>query len=197
VTGEPPPAPKLLRLWRDLAGRTPSLDSGRIRDAAAALDLVLADAGALAESLREQSRAGDPVSAAAKVAVAAFSAFPDAPAAEAEIPALWASDLVIAIRLRWPRPIPLIATKILDPALRAPDRGKRPKPDEPAWETHAAGAIALAAASALDLAGDLSRRADTLLAVAPNCAPSRQAKSSTCCSPRIASHQPKPPARRR
>ena len=42
----------------------------------------------------EQSRAGDPVSAAAKAAAFAFSAFPDAPAAEAEILALWAFDLV-------------------------------------------------------------------------------------------------------
>jgi Protein of unknown function (DUF1403) len=68
-------------------------------------------------SLREQSRAGDPVSAAAKAAAAAFSAFPDAPTAEAEILALWLFDLVLAIRLRWPRPLPLIGVKILDPSL--------------------------------------------------------------------------------
>ena len=33
------------------------------------------------------------------------SAFPDAPAAEAEILALWVFDMVVAIRLRWPRPV--------------------------------------------------------------------------------------------
>ena len=76
-------------------------------------------------------------------------------------------DLVLAIRLRWPRPLPLIATKILDPTLRQPDGGGRPRPGDPAWPNAAAGAIALAAASALDLAADLSRRSDTLLAVAP------------------------------
>ena len=110
---------------------------------------------------------GDPVSAAGKTAALAFSLFPDAPAAEAEILALWAFDLALAIRLRWPRPLPLIATKILDPALRAPASGRRPKPGEPAWEKHAAGAIALAAGDALGLVADLSRRADTLIAVAP------------------------------
>jgi hypothetical protein len=161
------PAARLLRLWRDLASRPPSLDPNRIRDAAAALDLLAPNADALAESQRERVRQGeDPVSAAAKVAASAFSAFPDAPAAEAEILALWVFDIAIAIRLRWPRPLPLIATKLLDPTLRQPDGGRRPRPDEPAWEKHAARAIAGASASALDLAADLSRRSKTLIAVA-------------------------------
>ena len=159
---------RLLRLWRELAGRPPSLDPGRILAAAAALDLLTPNPNALAESLRERVRGGeDPVSAAAKAAASAFSAFPDAPAAEAEILALYAFDLALAIRLRWPRPLPLIATKILDPTLRPPDAGRRPRPGDPAWPNAAAGAIALAAASALDLAAHLSRRSTILLAVAP------------------------------
>ena len=64
-------------------------------------------------------------------------------------------DLALAIRLRWPRPVPLIATKILDPALRSPAAERRPRPGDPAWPNAAAAAIALAAASALDLAADL------------------------------------------
>jgi Protein of unknown function (DUF1403) len=166
VGDDPGPAAKLLRVWRDLAARPPALDAGRIRAAAAMLDLPAANADVLAESLREQSRAGDPVSAAAQAAAFAFSLFPDAPAAEAEILALWAFDLTLAIRLRWPRPLPLIAGKILDPSLR-PDGGGRAPPGDRAWPKAAAGAIALAAASALDLAADLARRAKILLAVAP------------------------------
>jgi hypothetical protein len=76
-------------------------------------------------------------------------------------------DLAIAIRLRWPRPLPLMATKIFEPALRSPSGGRRPRPSDLAWPNAAARAIALAAAAALDLAADLSRRADTLIAVAP------------------------------
>ena len=167
AVGDAGPAARLLQLWRDLAGRPPSLDAHRLAAAAAALDLPAPNADALAETLREQSRAGDPVSAAAKAAAAAFSAFPDTPAADAEILALWAFDLVLAIRLRWPRPVPLIAAKILDPTLRSPGAGRRPTPGDPVWPNAAAGAVALAAASALDLAADLSRRADTLIAVAP------------------------------
>ena len=160
------PAAKLLSLWRDLGVRPPSLDPGRILTATAALDLALPDPNGLASSLKDCAGEGDPVSAAAKAAVSAFSIFPDAPAAEAEILALWLFDLTIAIRLRWPRPLPLIATKVLDPALRS-DGGGRLRPGDPAWPKTAAGAIALAAASALDLAAHLSRRSDTLLAVAP------------------------------
>jgi Protein of unknown function (DUF1403) len=160
------PAAKLLRVWRDLAGRPPSLDPGRILDTAARLDLAV-DPNGLASSLKACAGEGDPVSAAAKAAAATFSAFPDAPTAEAEILALWAFDLVLALRLRWPRPAPLIATKILDPSRRSDGGGRRPKPGDPAWPKAAAGAIALAAASALDLAADLSRRSEILLAVAP------------------------------
>ncbi len=161
------PAARLLRLWRELAGRPPSLDPGRILAAAAALDLPAPNLNALAESLQERGRAGDdPVSAAAKAAACTFSAFPDAPAAEAEILALWVADLALAHRLRWPRPPPLIATRILDPGLRS-DGGRRPRPSEPPWSKAAAGAIALATAAALDLAIALARRAEVLVAVAP------------------------------
>ena len=122
------------------------------------------DPNGLAASLKACAGEGDPVSAAARVAALAFSAVPDAPAAGAEILALWTFDMVIAIRLRWPRPVPLIAVKILDPTPRAE---RRPRPGDPAWPNAAAAAIALAAAAALDLAAELSRRSNTLIAVTP------------------------------
>jgi hypothetical protein len=162
------PAAKLLALWRDLAGRPVTLHPDRIRDAAARLDLALPDPISLSSSLKACAGEGDPVSAAAKAAALTFSAFPDAPAAEAEILALWVFDIALAIRLRWPRPLPLIATRVLDPGLRWDGAGRRARPNEPAWEKHAARAIALAAACALDLAAHLSRRSNTLLAVAPS-----------------------------
>jgi hypothetical protein len=160
------PAANLLSLWRDLAGRPPSLEPSRLADAAARLDLALADANSLAQSLSNSSRAGDPVSAAAKAAAGVFSALPDAPAPPAEILAHWVFDTTIAIRLHWPRPLPLIATTILDPSLRS-GGGARLRPGDTAWANTAAAALALAAASAFDLAADLSRRSAVLLAVAP------------------------------
>ena len=160
------PAARLLQLWRDLAGRPPSLNPSRLAAAAARLDLAV-DPNDLASSLKACAGQGDPLSAAAKVAALAFAAVPDAPAPPSEIFALWVFDSVIAIRLRWPRPVPLIATKILDASLRLPGAARRPRPGDPAWPNAAAGAIALAAASALDLAADLDRRSNILLAVAP------------------------------
>jgi Protein of unknown function (DUF1403) len=162
------PAARLLRLWRDLAAHPPSLDPSRLAAAAARLDLALPDPNGLASSLKACVEEGDPVSGAAKTAAFAFSAFPDAPAAEPEILTHWAFDIVIAIRLRWPRPAPLIATAIQNPTLRSAGAGRRPRPGDPAWPNAAAGAIALAAVSALNLAADLARRSKTLIAVAPS-----------------------------
>jgi hypothetical protein len=160
------PAASLLSLWRDGPERPPSLDPSRIFDAAARLDLAV-DPNGLSAALKACVGEGDPVSAAAKAAALAFSVFPDAPAPPPEILSLWVFDMVIAIRLRWPRPAPLIAMKILDPTLRPPGAGPRPRPGDPAWPNAAVGAIAIAAASALDLAADLARRSYTLTAVAP------------------------------
>ena len=160
------PVAKLVRLWRDLAARPPSARPGATATRRPRLDLAV-DPNGLASRLKACAGEDDPVSAAAKAAAFAFSAFPDAPAAEAEILALWLFDLALPLRLRWARPAPLIATKILDPGLRS-NGGGRPRPGDPAWPRTAAEAIALAAASALDLAADLSRRSETLLAVAPN-----------------------------
>ena len=161
------PAATLSSLWRDLASRSPSLDPGRIFDAAARLDLALPDPNGLASTLKHCSGEGDPVSAAAKASALAFSAAPDAPAAEAESLALWVFDITLAIQLRWPRPVPLIAVKILDPTLRPLGASRRATPNDPTWPNAAAGAIGLAAASALDLAADLARRSNALIAVAP------------------------------
>jgi hypothetical protein len=188
------PAAKLLTLWRDLAGRPPALDAGRLATAAARLDLAV-DPNGLASSLKACAGEGDPVSAAGKSAALVFSAFPDAPAADAEILALWAFDLAIAVRLHWPRPVPLIATKILDPTLRLPGADRRPMPGDPAWPNVAAGAIALAAISALDLAADLSRRSETLIAAAPKLRAKPAAKivdlllAEDCVSPAEAARQ--------
>ena len=167
ASAESPPAAKLLALWRDLTGRPPSLDARRLAAAAGPLDCPVAAADALAESLSKQSRVGDPVSAAAKAAAMTFAACPDAPAADAEVLALWAFDLVLALRLRWSRPVPLIATKLLDPGLRSDGGGRRARPGDPDWPRNAAAAIALAATAALDLANDLARRAETLLTIVP------------------------------
>ena len=91
--------------------------------------------------------------------------------------------------------MPLIATKVLDPSLRSPGAGRRPSPGDPAWPNAAAGAIAFAAASAVDLAAHLSRRSEILLAVAPKLRSKPAAKivdlllAEDCLSPAEAARQ--------
>ena len=196
VGEDPGPAARLLRLWRELAGRPPALDAGRLADAAARLELAPPDPDRLVADLRQIVKSADnPACAAAQAAALAFEAFAVENAPEAEVFALWVADLILALRLRWARPVPLIATKVLDPALRPPDSRPRPRPGEPAWANIAAGATALATASALDLAADLARRSETLIAVAPKLRSKPAAKivdlmlAQDCVSPAEAARQ--------
>ena len=163
-----------------------------------ALDLALPDPNGLASSLKACAGEGDPVSAADKSAALVFSAFPDAPAAEAEILALW------AVRHGHRHPAALAAAPAADrdessrPGSTVGRRQRRPRPGDPAWPKAAAGAIALAAASALDLAADLSRRSEHPASPSrPNCAPKPAAKivdlllGQDCVSPaEAARHAP-------
>ena len=111
-----PAARTCVRLRRELAGRPPSSRPRPIGEAAARLDPGCAGPERASQASGKPPRntcagQGDPLCAAGKSAALVFSAFPDAPAADAEILALWAFDVVIAIRLRWPRPMPLIARR--------------------------------------------------------------------------------------
>ena len=79
------PAANLLSLWRDVAGRPPSLDPGRIVDAAARLDLAV-DPNGLAASLKACAGEGDPVSAAAKAAGPGVLRLPGRPSGRSRNP---------------------------------------------------------------------------------------------------------------
>jgi hypothetical protein len=190
------PAANLLAPWRDSAGRPPSLDPGRILDAASRLDLVLPDSNGLAASLKARAGEGDPISAAAKAAALAFCAFPDASAPPSEILSLWVFDITLAIRLRWPRPVPLIATKILDPALRTGGGGRLRPGDPPGRSTPRQ--------QSRSPPPPLSTWQPILPAAPrpsspsrPNCGRNRPRKPSTSFSPKIAFRPPKPPVTRR
>ena len=156
------------------------------------------NATTLAESLRKLAAGqGIRFQRPRRRAALAFSAFPDAPAAEAEILALWVFDMVIAIRLRWPRPLPLIATKILDPSSEV-GRGRAAKAGRPSLAERRRGRDRAGRRlrprprrrSCPPLQNPDRRRAQTARR-------NRRPKSSTCCSPRIASRRPKRRARRR
>jgi Protein of unknown function (DUF1403) len=101
---------------------------------------------------------GNPIRAAAQAAGAVSKLNP-----AAEFLGLWLADFVLARRLRWPQPVPLLATKSSDPTIRRAADARTSRPDDESWEKIVALAYARSAASAIDLAGDLGRRADKLL----------------------------------
>jgi len=88
-----------------------------------------------------------------------------APGTRLQILALWLADTVLAARLKWPLPLPLIAGALVHPSLRT--GGHRPYPGDPNWTRSCCLAYGHAAVAACDLFAELGRRSQQLLAVAP------------------------------
>ena len=166
VSEDPGPAGRLHRLWRSLARQDARLDAERLCEALRLLDAPAAgDLSALFRELQELAQGpGDPVTLAAQAATLAYHL---CLGPEGEVFALWTADVLLALRLRWERPAPLLVTKILDPVVRRGNAGARPRPGDPDWPQAVARAYALAAADAHALALELSRRTEKLLTVAP------------------------------
>jgi hypothetical protein len=159
--GDPGPGGRLLLAWRELDRSDPFADDS-VLHLAKTLGLSVDDAlrGAIAGA-QEMAAAGRGAPfAAADTAKAVLTHRPDA-----ELLALWLADAVLARRLGWPLPVPLLATALLHPSLRT--AGRRPHPANSGWTQNCCAAYALAAAQACDLHAELGRRAEVLLAAAP------------------------------
>jgi hypothetical protein len=151
------PAGEHLRAWRMLASNSTLSVEGLRR---AALCFGLSPSNPLTEIFELTEREdGNPLRAAAQMAATVSKLNP-----AAEFLGLWMADFVLARRLRWPQPVPLLAAKISDPTIRRAAHARTSHPEDESWEKVVALAYAQAAASAIDLAGDLSRRAEKLLA---------------------------------
>lgn len=162
---DPGPAGRVLLAWRQLVARSPDLSHEAIARAATGLGLApsAAEGAALADLATEAVRSDR----AAIVAVAELTDRVVRLRPEAELVALWLADAVLAQKLKWPVAVPLLATAILEPGARIGAAGKRPRPGGEGWQPALALAYARAAASAIDLAGELARRSEILQAAAP------------------------------
>ncbi|WP_418899989.1 DUF1403 family protein [Terripilifer ovatus] len=158
---DPGPAGRILRTWRGLSDRAalrsedwlPSLAASLELRPDAALETVVQAATRLAKG------EGSAVAAAAEIAAVSMRFRPDSDAL-----ALWLADAVLAHRLKWPAPVPLIASHIRRGDLRA---AARHIDGDSAWLMACSFAYGAAAAAAADLYADLVRRAARLLAAAP------------------------------
>jgi Protein of unknown function (DUF1403) len=157
---DPGPAGRMLVAWRGL-DRSAPLSDDAVFHVADTLQLKIDDAlrGAIAEAqqLAVSTRAA-PFAAAQAARIVAQQP-------GAEILALWLADAVLAARLKWPRPLPLIAGALLHPSLRS--GAHRPYPVDADWTRSCCVAYGRASVVACDLFAELGRSSQKLIAVAP------------------------------
>ena len=133
----------MLLAWRELDRSDPLADESVLHLAKTlglSVDDALRGAIAAAQELAAAGR-GAPF-AAADTVKAVLAHRPDA-----ELFALWLADAVLARRLGWPLPVPLLAAALLHPSLRT--AGRRPHPADPGWTQSCCAAYARAAATGL------------------------------------------------
>jgi hypothetical protein len=160
------PAGRMLLAWRTLASRPGAtlLGEAALADVAADLGSALdaAAAGQIGDEIRSLAGAVGNAVAAAADAIAVLERH-DSRAARALGP--WLADAVLADRLGWPRAVPLLGTHPVASSGRSSPMEQRQSPQASRQRIFAA--YARAALQAMDLAAELGRRADRLLAVAP------------------------------
>jgi hypothetical protein len=161
---DPGPAGKLLLAWRRLASRSATLDEEAVRPIADLLELrwdeALADVLTNVEDLLSSSRPAPVL--AAELAAEVYRLRPDA-----ELLAFWLADVVLAQKLRWPMPVPLLMGQVNAASFKAGEARRRIRPGGEGWPVAVLLAYAQAAVEACDLGADLTKRAAQLLAVAP------------------------------
>ncbi|EXL02205.1 DUF1403 family protein [Aquamicrobium defluvii] len=161
---DPGPAGKVFRALGRLAGRKPGLSATAITELAGGLGLVWDDRLAAAVDHADAARqAGRPAPfAAAELVTVIHGARPDA-----EVLAWVLADVLIAEQLEWPQPVPLLMAERYGPAFRTLQGRGRVSPGDAAFARAICLALVEGVGAALRSAGEIARRADRLLAVAP------------------------------
>jgi hypothetical protein len=161
---DPGPGGNLVNAWRRLATRAASLDVETLRTLLPLLGSAWSDAFAtIPEILAEAARSEKPAPAVAAFVAGEVAAL----GPETEALAWWLADGALARSLRWRVPVPILATQIHAPCLRAGRAGRRLRPGDEGFEPALYLAAAAGAAEACRIAGEMARRADRLAAAAP------------------------------
>ena len=158
------PAGKLFLAYKRIASRKPEISSKYGGELADLLGLVWNEplSTAVANATDDALQSGrSPPFAAAELVTTICAARPDAE------PLAWAlADSLIAEKLKWQSPVPLLMSERYGPAFRTIGGRGRVRNSEPAF----AGALCLALVdvteAALRSAAEIARRSDQLLAVA-------------------------------
>lgn len=159
---DPGPAGNVLLAWRRLAGRSSAPEAETLAAVAQLIGLGAAiDGDALVRLLEDLPAAPAPL-IAARVAdgVAGVES-------RAEPLAWWMADLALAQRMRWPYPVPILATQIHSPLLRFGYERIRARPGGEGFARACLIAAAAGAAEACKLAAGMAVQAQRLETAAP------------------------------
>ncbi|TCL68439.1 uncharacterized protein DUF1403 [Rhizobium sp. BK251] len=87
--------------------------------------------------------------------------------ADAEVLALGLGEVVLAVKLKWPKPVPLLLPTRFGSAFRTTGGRGRARPGEPAYPKAICLAVVSSVEAALQSAPDIDRRAARLMAAVP------------------------------
>jgi len=161
---EPGPSGQILFAWKRLASRSTALDAETLEAVAGLLGIrwegTLASLPGAFEDLR-LSGAAAPF-AAADIIAKTFSI-----RADAEMLGWWLADLLLADKLRWPAPVPLMMGQRFSALFRGEGGRGRIRPGDEGFERAVCLALVQAATEASRLAAEIARRAERLTAITP------------------------------
>jgi hypothetical protein len=161
---DPGPAGNLFLATLKVSGRTGSVTTPFIKELAELMALRwddnLAEIAGQADAALQSARAVPFLVADLITAVTALR--PDA-----ELLAFLIADCVLAQKLKWSKPVPLLLSQRFGPAFRTIGGRGRVRPGNPAFACALCLALVDGTEAALRSAAEIARRADQLLAVAP------------------------------
>lgn len=159
---DPGPAGNVLIGWRRLVGRSSAPETETFATVVQLLGLGTSINSDVLVDLRKGVPSVPAPLAAAWIADAVIHVEPSA-----EPLAWWMADLVLAQRMRWPFPLPILATQIHSPLLRYGNQRVRARPGGEGFGRACLIAAAAGAAEACTLAAKMAIQARRLEAVAP------------------------------